>query len=87
MTKRMEVRCCCVPQKLLGWLDVMEGARQYAFTVNEPVRVSSWPAIKFRRIVLPVAKINVGSETYLALKSEETPIEILRMIPGFVENK
>lgn len=38
-------------------------------------------------VALPVAEIRLpGGVSRPALKSEETPIETLRLIPGFVEN-
>ena len=106
---RMEVRCCCQPKKLPGWLDVPVGAQEYKFILVDVDRV----AIRDQRprspdpflhpplcrqpeyfdryfthktIVLPVAEISLYPGVYhRALKSEETPIETLRMIPGFVE--
>jgi len=95
---KVEVRCCCVPQKLLGWLDV------------EPERIVVGNVVQFRtppsagpvtflhegfetfrlepgeRVALPVAAISSGTASWLALKSEETPLETLRRIPGFIEN-
>jgi hypothetical protein len=93
---KIEVRCCCQPQKLLGWLpvdpkDVRRGAvinftiiRSFAnFLSDETVAVTP-PA----RVALPVEDFHPGglARYYPALKSEETPIEVLRKIPGFEEN-
>lgn len=90
---QMEVRCCCQPQKLLGWLpvpdDVHDG-RVLRFIVRparwEFTSVEATPEYKkVDEIELPVARLGIVGVTILALKSEETPIERLRLIPGFVE--
>lgn len=89
---KMEVRCCCTPIKLLGWLDVEPGATSYKFAIIEPhdLRLGFEAPLEVKTIVLPVAEIHnpltCGPlETYPALKSEETPIETLRLIRGFIE--
>lgn len=77
---RLEVRCCCVPKKLLG-------------TVEVPAEfVTRHAEINFRRedgsrLTLPVElfKPSQYDRAYLALKSQETPIEVLRTIVGFEE--
>jgi hypothetical protein len=92
---KIEVRCCCQPQKLLGWLpvdpkDVRRGAvikfiiPPFAtFPADETVTVTP-----LARVALPVEHFHPGgfASYYPALKSEETPIEVLGRIPGFVEN-
>lgn len=45
------------------------------------------PLMKIETVTLPVAQIGEIGQTWLALKSEETSIETLRMIPGFEEKK
>lgn len=98
--KRMEVRCCCKPQKLLGWLPVPASAalgETLHFTIPPVVRFLGTPlepqgfTEEGRRVIsLPVEMFGgvirpgVFGE-HLALKSEETPLETLRQIPGFVE--
>lgn len=99
MQRHIEVRCCCTPTKLLGWIPVEvrgpgpEDLRQsYDFAVA--VHRGAWlapeaqeaPACAVVRVTLPVASFGIVLGRYPALKSEETPIEILRMLPGFVEN-
>jgi len=91
---QIEVRCCCQPQKLLGWLPVPDGVKpgqMIKFTVT-PARwvlesFESEPAhLPADVIALPVATFSYGFDhRSLALKSEETPLERLRLIPGFVE--
>lgn len=85
----MEVRCCCRPQKLLGWLPVAEGQRQVQYLVREPMRVNinATEEQRTRLITLPVAEFHpaAGGAPYFALKSEETPLEDLRLLPSFRE--
>lgn len=96
----VEVRCCCTPTKLLGYLDVRDDlVRQgnvVGFAVCSPVdtwqTTADLEAIRFERVDLPIEKFwktdvsaTTGWTTNLAFKSEETPIETLRRIPGFVE--
>lgn len=82
----MEVRCCCVPQKLLGWVDIKDKGQDHilwplAFRLQE---APDMPTI----IELDVALFNPGdgSQPYRALKSMDYPIEVLRLIPGFKEH-
>lgn len=91
---RMEVRCCCQPQKLLGWLPVPHPSpcrgmqvtflvgrgAHYEWRAGEPVFLAA------QTVTLPIEQIVMPGDQHLALKSEETPIETLRQIPGFVEN-
>jgi len=97
MMRRVEVRCCCRPEKLLGWLPVDE-ARIF---VGSRVKFLIAPARTFKELGLEgVAGFEVEvltlpilwaimplEENRLALKSEDTPVEVLRRISGFVENK
>jgi hypothetical protein len=95
MTKRIEVRCCCQPTKLLGWIDVdaskvIEGRTlvftppRYALLHRENVEVL--PTAADDRIALPIAMVQFpDGRQYLALKSEETPIERLRTLKAFIE--
>lgn len=99
---RIEVRCCCVPKKLLGWLEapeelVFEGS-VLSFRIPPRCFQPVGQPLVFERAIdvrLPVAMFEAGylgqllsggGERHLALKSEETPIELLRRVPGFVEN-
>ncbi len=90
---RVEVRCCCQPQKLLGWLDVPRDVRPGDSIRFPIVRVfgsalAGTPLrIQEHSVELPVAVFQDGSYEGIAFKSEETPIETLRMIRGFTENQ
>lgn len=95
---RLEVRCCCQPQKLLGWLIVPDHVRDgsvVSFVVSPAhwVRETLDSAPSFQpadRIDLPVATFGTYTQDGApvrrrALKSEEIPIARLRRIPGFIE--
>ncbi len=47
---------------------------------EEPVRVET------EVIVLPIATVDIHGYCYRAIKSEETPIEVLRKFSDFIEN-
>lgn len=95
--RRVEVRCCCQPKRLLGWLPVDE----LKIWEGSKVRFLVAPARTFRELgAAPISELAVSTLELpiltaclpdadggrrLALKSEETPIETLRRIPGFVE--
>ena|SRR5438552_14954491 len=94
--KSLEVRCCCVPQKLLGWIIVeddyfknnsrmeMRFPIQNITYVNDPSFIIFKPEI----IVLYPRIINFpDKQNYLAINSNDIPIEKLRLIKNFVEFK
>ncbi len=104
----LEVRCCCRPEKLLGWLpvsddvDVKEGVA-VTFIIR-PAHVRLLDSAVFGPLDGPLGVEHVPAEgvtlaiaTYsaapsgeweyrLAFKSEDTPLETLRRIPGFHEH-
>ena len=93
MSISMEVRCCCKPQRLLGWLKVPDTARRGTiihFTVWPSARAEvNQASFEVKQISLPVDTYAYAENSYherLALRSEDTPIETLRLIPGFKEN-
>lgn len=93
---RLEVRCCCQPTKLLGYLPLPPGVEPAA---GKTVRfcwnvrnAGEWVAFGLvtptvlHEIRLPIERIENGTGyAWLAFKSEETSIETLRQIPGFLE--
>ncbi len=95
---RLEVRCCCKPERLLGFLDVEErdarrGAR-LSFRCQRLIdprdldsRSDELPYTETVIVSLVVALLNISTigTAYLALQSDDYPIEELRAIPGFVE--
>ncbi len=94
---KVEVRCCCMASKLLGWLETYiterESVQEVTFVAVDCVRIDNienGPAFMYtdRLITLPMATVqHPDGRRYKAFKSEETPIEVLRRIPGFTENK
>lgn len=80
----IKVRCCCQPKKVLGWFDwEYMGQTSYRFALPSH---DIWNA-SHSILELPVAKFRGDDgQTEYALKSEETPIETLRKIAGFIEN-
>ncbi len=98
MSELMEVRCCCNPKKLMGWLPVDRiGARVDYHIIEQGF---SWRDVSLEGALFSEPKITIvslpvqtfidpesGNPPKLALKSEETPIETLRKIRGFIEAK
>lgn len=89
---RVEVRCCCQPTKLLGWLDVPHelifAGNVIRFLIPPRADYAAGVGTTFKRqqrIGLPVEVLREGGQQWLALKSEETAIEVLRQIPDFIE--
>lgn len=80
----MEVRCCCQPTKLLGWLmvdsEVKVGER---VVFRMPMGLERGDLVRDRVVVLPVDALMPSGE--LALKSDDVPLERLRLVRGFVE--
>lgn len=108
MTRSIEVRCCCQPRRLLGWLPYsgpLEAGRLVYFRAAprfSPTTLSLRPGYDPAilegfdpsiDVALPLAEVRHGFpregdyRTWLAFKSEETPIAVLRRIPGFVPNE
>lgn len=107
---RLEVRCCCKPTKLLGWLEVprelVQLGGRVCFETEPRYQWADGYAVQLHRrqtITLPIAmfkttdvfRVEVDGrhedfelewDAHLALKSEEVPLEVLRQIPGFLEN-
>jgi hypothetical protein len=97
--KRIEVRCCCQPQKLLGTLPVPDQTGLGAmvkFVVMKP-RTYAQPR-GHNRPLNGDPYIHLPTESYadmtgphpkygIALKAEGVSIEQLRLIPGFIEEK
>lgn len=90
----IEVRCCCQPHKVLGWLPVYgEHALERLGTIRylqQPGSHVEW--LQSQRTVLELPVALIGQRCYgvwlmwPALKGEETPIEELRKVRSFVEN-
>lgn len=78
--KKLEVRCCCDPNRLLGWLPVPDHVAESGKHVLFPVRGGEI-------LDLPIGVVFSPAWGYrTTINSNETPLEVLRDIPGFVEN-
>lgn len=93
--RRLDVRCCCDAGKLLGYLDVKDEDAspwrvlrfaRYASPFSDSVAVSSPDAVDVQIVTLEVADCWLpGRDRFLAVKSNDTPIEVLRELPNFTE--
>lgn len=95
---RLEVRCCCQPQKLLGWLTVpyvVPGRdvlikRPDGTVTALPVQMISMPMFSVSEDVLREAleSLRLGEPVrmlnYPAIKAEGMTVDQLRDVPGFV---
>lgn len=88
----MEVRCCCNPERVLGWLPVPAGVRdtlnvflqgEVGFVAAMAQGMAPPPLVVLQLEIRPVFS---RSETHLALKSMHKPVETFRRIRGFREN-
>lgn len=82
----IEVRCCCQPRKLLGWMK-MEMPKSTYLTFPLSPKPGEFG---FSVVTLPLATFahlstDGSADSYRCFKSEETPIEVLRRISCFVE--
>lgn len=93
---KYEVRCCCMPTKLLGHVETdmrMERGRKIVFALA-PLSVTAPP----ETLTTEAATINIprfnfdsfesyldGYESHLAIKSNDYPIETWRRVAGFTE--
>lgn len=83
---KYEVRCCCAPQKLLGWIEWPDSMRIARFALVSPLGTTTWRA-SIESVELVLADYAEDGRAYKAVKADGVPIEKLRRIPGFVENK
>jgi hypothetical protein len=90
-----EVRCCCVPQSVLGWMPLQRDLHEITGTLVFPQEIDG----EFGEIRLPFMKYGeadfeyrgfvahmVSKRVWWCLKAEGVPIEKLRQIQGFIEN-
>lgn len=94
----LEVRCCCNPEKLLGYLPVVRRSIGYANFQKKTnyLFFKDWAdvdSINLETVTFPIDKITFSknrngeiiSETKLAIKAEGMELEDLRNISGFRE--
>lgn len=91
---RLEVRCCCDPKKVLGYLEhprLQNVGDTYWFPFARPADYAmasfgfepSEPIMY--RLELTVDQISHGDGlVFLAIKNRDYPLEDLKRIPGFV---
>lgn len=96
--KYVDVRCCCEPGKLLGYLPVnarfqiVPGAR-YSWALTRPPATRWQPLERSTVDTLTLEVVPLITPFYpnvqidLAFKSDDTPIETLRRVDGFIEVK
>lgn len=95
---RLQVRCCCTPQKVLGTLPAPEGRhreRTFLLAGGGLLRLevryycerTQASEELLRRAADPVvaAYLRQGNVNERAYYSEDTPLEVLRQIPEFLE--
>lgn len=96
---KLNVRCCCDGTRILGTLQVEEGAR-YTQTVRifiEPRTIDVWTVSKKEPEAVPcepstdTATLKTlsgpGHHRELAVYSDDRPIEFWRRVAGFVEGE
>ena len=100
---KYEVRCCCNPDKLVGWLEMPERDKG-AFVVQLDA-TDYWDpngqvdVLRLEVDILSTAVINIADllhdndeflpkiTGYKAVKAEDVPLETLKRIPGFTPNE
>lgn len=93
---KYEVRCCCQPQKLVGWLDVPEHMGVFTLPLHsfdyeeQAVRTETIKLVI--DVYAPAAICDQDGfyslpDPYKAIKAEDVPIETLKRIPGFIPNE
>jgi hypothetical protein len=83
---KLEVRCCCQPQKLLGWLEVPDpNARRVMFRLSARFGYCD-PGSPPSVVQFDIATIHFADgRHYRAVKAEGAPLELLRRIRSFRE--
>lgn len=99
--KRIEVRCCCQPQKLLGTLpvpDMTKPGTSVSFVMMKPpsrsiasVKSSASGMQAPRKVELPIESFTDMTGAHpkygIAVKADGMTVAQLRLIPGFIEEK
>lgn len=75
--RMLEVRCCCTPDKLLGWLPAPQYGRAQKFLLRGE------SPLGFLR--LEVCRFSYFGRIHNAFKAESVDISVLRQIPQFIE--
>lgn len=82
--QELEVRCCCDPKKLYGTLQVPMGA-VHAGAALEFIEGNLLDPGTGSKVTLKVDYYNPGvfQQSYLAVKSNDYPLETFEALPGF----
>lgn len=91
---KVEVRCCCDPGRLLGTVEVdrMPGDGEFFYwrepaTFETPGLTVPETPVRPRTIALQACEYWHDTERRIAFKDDGMPIETLRRIPSFEENR
>lgn len=86
------VHCCCEPTKRLGWVPAPEKLGPVKFALGRPTRSLTTGLIAPLEIIeteiawlVNYEAYHTNAERFMAVKSNDIPIEQWRRIPGFVE--
>jgi hypothetical protein len=89
---KLEVRCCCQPEKLLGWIDAQPNRECVKLLKLAPLRWP-WEMIETTQdtvemIVLPIVRfVNESGYKYLAIKAEGRTMDELKQYRSFIPNE
>lgn len=82
----MQVRCCCDPDLILGWMkSPIDYKGKFAIAVNFKYGTANLlPGKSYEIVTLEVARINEESgESFLAIKSGDKDVEFFNRIDSF----
>lgn len=86
MMEWLEVRCCCVPEKLLGYLQVPVDAKTIAIAQFDQEKYESGSSAETcsNLVYLPVDWVQQRDRRWRAIKAEGMEKEDFKKVPGFV---
>jgi hypothetical protein len=86
---RLNVRCCCQPQKIVGTLEVHSLARLQNIYIAQPLSImeNPTPVMAVTSATIELRDFCDGSKmtSELAVYSDDRPIEFWRQLKGFEE--
>ena len=93
--KRLNIRCCCQPQKILGSMEVPNDIAKTAGEFVAKERVSVVSSFKHEKYLLKSPKVHRiqiraftnGDKVESAVYSEDRPIEFWKNVESFEEAK
>jgi hypothetical protein len=86
MVQMLEVRCCCEPEKLLGYLTADSDWQSVRYYDPDYQRSYKKDSIEMPKIFsLPIRTFYNRGRYYQAIDAHGITIEQLRKIPGFQE--